>query len=117
MLESRNISSILVTNEEGRMTTIFQRSDIFKLDIMDMDLFEKPLSAIPALVRIQNGNEMQSQKVPHVLCCKQDDNLQYVFDTFASTQLRLLVIVDDQDMPIGIISLVDLLNYFLSYIL
>ncbi|KAK8821572.1 hypothetical protein WA556_002021 [Blastocystis sp. ATCC 50177/Nand II] len=107
ILESRNISSILVTNEEGRMTTIFQRSDIFKLDIMDMDLLEKPLSAIPAL----------SQKVPHVLCCKQDDNLQYVFDTFASTQLRLLVIVDDQDMPIGIISLVDLLNYFLSYIL
>ncbi len=99
------------------MTTIFQRSDIFKLDIMDMDLLEKPLSAIPALVRIQSGNEMQSQKVPHVLCCKQDDNLQYVFDTFASTQLRLLVIVDDQDMPIGIISLVDLLNYFLSYIL
>ena len=53
--------------------------------------------------------------MPHALCCKQDDNLQYVFDTFASTQL--LVIVDDQDMPIGIISLVDLLNYFLSYIL
>lgn len=50
-LESKNISSILVTNEEGRMTTIFQRSDIFKLDIMDMNLFEQPLSAIPALVR------------------------------------------------------------------
>ena len=107
MLESKNISSILVTNEEGRMTTIFQRSDIFKLDIMDINLFEKPLSAIPEL----------NQKVPHVLCCKQDDNLQYVFETFASTQLRLLVIVDDHDMPIGIISLVDLLNYFLTYIL
>ena len=41
MLESKNISSILVTNDEGRMTTIFQRSDIFKLDIMDISLFEK----------------------------------------------------------------------------
>lgn len=50
MLESKNISSILVTNDEGRMTTIFQRSDIFKLDIMDISLFEKPLYAIPALV-------------------------------------------------------------------
>ena len=49
MLESKNISSILVTNDEGRMTTIFQRSDIFKLDIMDISLFEKPLYAIPAL--------------------------------------------------------------------
>ena len=50
MLESKNISSILVTNEEGRMTTIFQRSDIFKLDIMDINLFEQPLCSIPALV-------------------------------------------------------------------
>lgn len=33
------------------------------------------------------------------------------------TELRLLVIVDEKEMPIGIISLVDLLNYFLSYIL
>lgn len=32
------------------MTTIFQRSDIFKLDIMDIDLFEQPLYSIPALV-------------------------------------------------------------------
>ena len=50
MLESKNISSILVSNEEGKMTTIFQRSDIFKMDIMDINLFEKPLSAISALV-------------------------------------------------------------------
>lgn len=99
------------------MTTIFQRSDIFKLDIMDINLFEKPLSAIPELVEVVRGHDLQNQKVPHVLCCKQDDNLQYVFETFASTQLRLLVIVDDHDMPIGIISLVDLLNYFLTYIL
>ena len=51
------------------------------------------------------------------MCCRQDDKLQHVFDLFVSTQLRLLVIVDEQDMPIGIISLVDLLNSFLSYIL
>lgn len=55
--------------------------------------------------------------MPHALCCRQDDNLQYVFDMFATSQMRLLVIVDDQEMPIGIISLVDLLHYFLSYIL
>lgn len=100
------------------MTTIFQRSDIFKLDILDIDMFEQPLYSIPALVsfELKRSNE-QNQKVPHALCCRQDDNLQFVFDTFASTQLRLLVIVDDQEKPIGIISLVDLLNYFLSYIL
>ena len=118
ILDHRNISSILVTDEEGRMTTIFQRSDIFKLNILDIDMFEQPLYSIPALVRIeQKRNYEQNQKVPHALCCRQDDNLQFVFDTFASTQLRLLVIVDDQEKPIGIISLVDLLNYFLSYIL
>lgn len=50
ILDQCNISSILVTNEFGRMTTIFQRSDIFKLDIMDIDLFEQPLYSIPALV-------------------------------------------------------------------
>ena len=57
MLESKNISSILVTNDEGRMTTIFQRSDIFKLDIMDISLFEKPLYAIPALVVAVAGHD------------------------------------------------------------
>ena len=57
MLESKNISSILVTNDEGRMTTIFQRSDIFKLDIMDISLFEKPLYAIPALVVAVAGRD------------------------------------------------------------
>ena len=50
MLERKNNKKIIVTNDEGRMTTIFQRSDIFKLDIMDISLFEKPLYAIPALV-------------------------------------------------------------------
>lgn len=53
ILDHRNISSILVTDEEGRMTTIFQRSDIFKLNILDIDMFEQPLYSIPALVRIE----------------------------------------------------------------
>ena len=48
-----NAENILVTDEEGRMTTIFQRSDIFKLDILDIDMFEQPLYSIPALVRIE----------------------------------------------------------------
>ena len=46
ILDQRNISSILVTNKQGRMTTIFQRSDIFKLDIMDIDMFEQISSAL-----------------------------------------------------------------------
>ena len=48
-----NAENILVTDEEGRMTTIFQRSDIFKLDILDIDMFEQPLYSIPALVSFE----------------------------------------------------------------
>ena len=58
MLDKYNISSILVTNEQGRMTTIFQRSDIFKLNIMDINMFEQPLYAIPALVSVKRGSDV-----------------------------------------------------------
>ena len=50
LLDQYNISSILVKNEQGRMATIFQRSDIFKLDIKNIELFDQPLHSIPALV-------------------------------------------------------------------
>ena len=57
LLESKNISSILVTDKDGRITTIFQRSDIFKLDILDIDSFERPLDSFETLVEAEEARE------------------------------------------------------------
>ena len=46
-----------MTDKDGRITTIFQRSDIFKLDILDIDSFERPLDSFETLVGAEKACE------------------------------------------------------------
>ena len=54
-----------------------------------------------------------SQDFPGIFTCSTDDRLDSIFDTIRKSRVHRLVVVDDDNRLIGILTLSDILEYIL----
>lgn len=108
ILCKRDLSSVPVVDTAGRITALYSRSDITFLAIAtDADSVVVNLSSSVAEVLRQRRSEEP------LYTCSQGATLQFVFELFADIKFRRLVCLDDDRRPVGVISVRDLLCYFL----
>jgi CBS domain-containing protein len=109
ILCKRDLSSVPVVDKAGRITALYGRADITFLAIAtDADSVVVNLGSSVADVLRQRRSEEP------LYTCSQHATLQFVFELFADIKFRRLVCLDDDRRPVGIISVRDLLCYFLQ---
>jgi CBS domain-containing protein len=108
LLCKNDFSSLPVVDEAGRVTALYGRADItFLATATDADSVVVNLSSSVADILRQR----RSEEPLHT--CSQHVTLQFVFELFADIKFRRLVCLDDDCRPVGVISVRDLLCYFL----
>lgn len=108
LLCMRDISSVPVVDESGRVAALYGHADItFLATATDADSVVVNLSSSVADI-------LQQRRTDEPLhTCSQHATLQSVFELFADVKFRRLVCLDDDCRPVGVISARDLLRYFL----
>ncbi|XP_063223688.1 5'-AMP-activated protein kinase subunit gamma-2 isoform X2 [Bacillus rossius redtenbacheri] len=99
----RRVSALPIVDNEGRLVDIYAKFDVINLAA------EKTYNNLD--VSLKKANEHRNEWFEGVQKCKMDETLQAVMDKIVRAEVHRLVVVDEDDKVIGIISLSDLLLY------
>ena len=102
-----NISSVPVLDSQGRVLNVFEAVDVI-LCIKGGTYDELESSVGDALSR-------RAEDFQGIYTCNEDDRLDSIFDTIRKSRVHRLVVVDDENRLIGVISLSDILKYVLLH--
>ncbi|XP_060516938.1 5'-AMP-activated protein kinase subunit gamma-3 isoform X2 [Cylas formicarius] len=99
----RRVSALPIVDPEGRLVNIYAKFDVINLAA------EKTYNDLD--VSLKKANEHRNEWFEGVHNCKLDETLFNVMEKIVRAEVHRLVVVDDDDKVIGIISLSDLLLY------
>nr|ANT47201.1 5'-AMP-activated protein kinase subunit gamma-2 [Dastarcus helophoroides] len=99
----RRVSALPIVDSEGRLTDIYAKFDVINLAA------EKTYNDLD--VSLKKANEHRNEWFEGVHKCKLDETLYTIMEKIVRAEVHRLVVVDDDDKVIGIISLSDLLLY------
>lgn len=100
---NRRVSALPLIDPEGRLKDIYAKFDVINLAA------EKTYNNLD--VTLKTANEHRNEWFEGVQKCKLDETLFDVMERIVRAEVHRLVVVDDDDKVIGIISLSDLLMY------
>ncbi|GJD10888.1 5'-AMP-activated protein kinase subunit gamma [Galdieria sulphuraria] len=106
LFHERNVSAVPVVDQNGMLQDLFARSDVCHL-ARNWNQWNWN-STIESILSLFRPNPM------YVYTCFKTDSLRQVFDKFCKTLVHRLFVVDENRKVIGVISLSDLLGYFLE---
>ncbi|XP_052124217.1 5'-AMP-activated protein kinase subunit gamma-1 isoform X2 [Frankliniella occidentalis] len=99
----RRVSALPMVDTEGRLVDIFAKFDVINLAA------EKTYNNLD--VSLKKANEHRNEWFEGVQKCKLDETLFTIMERIVRAEVHRLVVVDEEDKVIGIISLSDLLLY------
>lgn len=99
----RRVSALPIIDTEGKLVNIYSKFDVINLAA------EKTYNNLD--VSLKEANEHRNEWFEGVQSCKLDETLFTVMERIVRAEVHRLVVVDDDDKVIGIISLSDLLFY------
>ncbi|XP_008194318.1 5'-AMP-activated protein kinase subunit gamma-2 isoform X3 [Tribolium castaneum] len=99
----RRVSALPLVDNEGRLVDIYAKFDVINLAA------EKTYNDLD--VSLKKANEHRNEWFEGVHKCKLDETLFTIMDKIVKAEVHRLVVVDDDDKVIGIISLSDLFLY------
>ncbi|KAG5186878.1 5'-AMP-activated protein kinase subunit gamma-1 [Tribonema minus] len=112
LLELHRIGAVPIVDAAGRVVNIYSRSDItFLATAADPDSVLRNLDAKLCDILAQPGNEVLRDSL---VTCAPSDTLQSIFEKFAEVKFKRIVCVDADHRCKGLISVSDLLAYFLD---
>lgn len=99
----RRVSALPVVDSEGKLVDIFAKFDVINLAAeKTYDKLDMPL---------KKANENRNDWFEGVHKCSMDDTLYSIIERLVRAEVHRLVVTDDEDKVIGILSLSDLLQY------
>ncbi|RMD39872.1 hypothetical protein DV735_g5267, partial [Chaetothyriales sp. CBS 134920] len=101
----RNISSVPVINEDGTLYNVFEAVDVIET-LKSGDYGNLTWSVGRAL-------DQRSPDHPGIYTCTLDDGLDTIFDTIRKSRVHRLMVVDENNVLKGTLSLSDILHYIL----
>ncbi|XP_021922600.1 5'-AMP-activated protein kinase subunit gamma-2 isoform X3 [Zootermopsis nevadensis] len=99
----RRVSALPIIDPEGRLVDIYAKFDVINLAA------EKTYNNLD--VSLKKANEHRNEWFEGVHKCKLEETLQTIMERIVRAEVHRLVVVDEEDKVIGIISLSDLLLY------
>ncbi|XP_046420799.1 dentin sialophosphoprotein isoform X3 [Neodiprion fabricii] len=99
----RRVSALPIIDNDGKLVNIYSKFDVINLAA------EKTYNNLD--VSLRDANEHRNEWFEGVQSCKLDETLFTVMEKIVRAEVHRLVVVDDDDKVIGIISLSDLLLY------
>ncbi|XP_066603714.1 uncharacterized protein SNF4Agamma isoform X2 [Prorops nasuta] len=99
----RRVSALPIIDSEGKLVNIYSKFDVINLAA------EKTYNNLD--VSLREANEHRNEWFEGVQSCKLDETVYTVMERIVRAEVHRLVVVDDEDKVIGIISLSDLLFY------
>nr|XP_012230181.1 PREDICTED: dentin sialophosphoprotein [Linepithema humile]XP_012230189.1 PREDICTED: dentin sialophosphoprotein [Linepithema humile]XP_012230198.1 PREDICTED: dentin sialophosphoprotein [Linepithema humile]XP_012230207.1 PREDICTED: dentin sialophosphoprotein [Linepithema humile]XP_012230216.1 PREDICTED: dentin sialophosphoprotein [Linepithema humile] len=99
----RRVSALPIVDSEGKLVNIYSKFDVINLAA------EKTYNNLD--VSLREANEHRNEWFEGVQSCKLDETLFTVMERIVRAEVHRLVVIDDDDKVIGIISLSDLLFY------
>ncbi|XP_045784964.1 general transcriptional corepressor trfA-like [Maniola jurtina] len=100
---NRRVSALPLIDSEGRLKDIYAKFDVINLAA------EKTYNNLD--VSLKKANEHRNEWFEGVQKCNLDETLYEVMERIVRAEVHRLVVVDEEDKVIGIISLSDLLMY------
>ncbi|KAK3166884.1 hypothetical protein OEA41_010009 [Lepraria neglecta] len=104
-LVNNSISSVPILNSDGVVTNVFEAVDVITL-IKGGVYDDLNLNVGEAL-------QKRSEDFPGIYTCSIDDRLDTIFDTIRKSRVHRLVVVDEDNRLVGILTLSDILEYIL----
>ncbi|BES99911.1 AMP-activated protein kinase, gamma [Nesidiocoris tenuis] len=99
----RRVSALPVVDDQKRLVDIFAKFDVINLAA------EKTYDKLD--MSIKEANEHRNEWFEGVHKCSMDDTLFAIIEKIVRAEVHRLVVTDDEDKVIGILSLSDLLQY------
>ncbi|KAK2582504.1 hypothetical protein KPH14_004803 [Odynerus spinipes] len=99
----RRVSALPVIDAEGKLVNIYSKFDVINLAA------EKTYNNLD--ISLRAANEHRNEWFEGVQSCKLDETLFTIMEKIVRAEVHRLVVVDEDDKVIGIISLSDLLYY------
>ncbi|XP_073977169.1 SNF4/AMP-activated protein kinase gamma subunit isoform X3 [Rhodnius prolixus] len=99
----RRVSALPIVDEEGRLVDIFAKFDVINLAA------EKTYDKLD--VSLKQANEHRNEWFEGVHKCSMDDTLYSIIEKIVRAEVHRLVVTDDEDKVIGVLSLSDLLQF------
>lgn len=99
----RRVSALPMIDEEGRLVDIFAKFDVINLAA------EKTYNNLD--VSLKTANEHRNEWFEGVHKCQLDETLYTIMERIVRAEVHRLVVTDESDKVIGILSLSDLLMY------
>ncbi|KAL2053518.1 hypothetical protein ABVK25_006170 [Lepraria finkii] len=123
-LVNNSISSVPILNSDGVVTNVFEAVDVITLikggvyDDLNLNVGEalQKRSEVREYLygRYSSGVMLTvTQDFPGIYTCSIDDRLDTVFDTIRKSRVHRLVVVDEDNRLVGILTLSDILEYIL----
>lgn len=109
LLAQRDLSSVPVVDDNGRVAGLYARADItFLATATDADSVVANLATVV-------GDLLRQRRADEPLhTCPTHASLEFVFQLFAEVKFRRLIFLDDDNRPVGVVSARDLLAYFID---
>ena len=102
---ARNISCVPVVDDDNRLLNVFEAVDVIPC-LKGGSYDELHGSVGDALCK-------RPEDSPGIYTCSQHDRLQSIFDTIRKSRVHRLIVVDDDNKLLGVLSLSDILMYVL----
>ncbi|XP_041367495.1 5'-AMP-activated protein kinase subunit gamma-1-like isoform X3 [Gigantopelta aegis] len=99
------ISALPVVNEEQKVVDIYAKFDVINLAA------EKTYNNLDITISQALKHRTEVGSYEGVAKCRQNDTLSVVMDKIVKAEVHRLVVVDDEDHVLGVVSLSDLLTY------
>eukprot|EP00871_Galdieria_phlegrea_P004598 jgi/Galph1/5139/GphlegSOOS_G3752.1 len=106
LLHEHRVSALPVLDENGCLLDLFARSDICHF-VRNWNEWDGDTTIDTVLATFR-------PETTYVYTCSVTDSLRQVFDKFCKTLVHRLFIIDEQQKVVGVLSLTDLLGYFLD---
>ncbi|KAK3092419.1 hypothetical protein FSP39_002587 [Pinctada imbricata] len=103
-VESR-ISALPVCDSEGRVVNIYAKFDVINLAA------EKSYNNLDITIEQALKHRLQEDWFEGVVRCRPEDKLEAVIDKLVKAEVHRLIVIDEENKPVGIVSLSDILNY------
>lgn len=100
LMQEKKIGSIIVTNNRKLSGIITERDILLKVAGLPIDLHEEKLSAV---------------MTPNPACLQENDMIAYVMNNMHVGGYRHVPIIDNNNIPISIVSIKDVMSFILDY--
>lgn len=97
------VSALPIVDDEGRLIDIYAKFDVINLAA------EKTYSNLD--VTLKKANEHRNEWFEGVHKCRSDESLFTIMERIVKAEVHRLVVVDDDNKVVGVISLSDILTY------